>query len=54
MAMVAMQDCCTAKRGFVDLDKRYVGSPAPVVILGVITAFDAMAIEMYLPAFRDK
>jgi len=25
-----------------------------IVILGVITAFDAMTIEMYLPAFRDK
>ena len=54
MAMGAMQDCRPAKRGFVDPDKRYVGSPAPVVILGVITAFNAMAIEMYLPAFREK
>jgi hypothetical protein len=54
MAMSAMQDCCTAKRGFVDSDKRYVGSPTLIAILGFITAFDAMAIEMYLPAFRDK
>jgi hypothetical protein len=24
-----------------------------IVVLGVITAFDAMAIDLYLPAFRD-
>ena len=24
-----------------------------IVVLGVITAFDAMAIDLYLPGFRD-
>jgi MFS transporter, DHA1 family, multidrug resistance protein len=24
-----------------------------IVVLGVITAFDAMAIDLYLPTFRD-
>ena len=24
-----------------------------IAVLGVITAFDAMAIDLYLPAFRD-
>jgi hypothetical protein len=54
MAMGAMQDCCPAKRGFVDSDKRHGGSPTLIAILGFIAAFDAMAIEMQLPAFRDK
>jgi len=25
----------------------------PIAVLDVITAFDAMAIDLYLPAFRD-
>lgn len=32
---------------------RLTGSLLLIVVLGVVTAFDAMAIDMYLPAFAD-